>query len=141
MGAAAFVAAARALQGARWRHRGRKPWALDCIGLVVLAGTRAGLNVQDETGYGREPWDDRLCKGCRERFGAPRPASEARLGDIAIIRWGKAEPSHMGIVGDHPHGLSLIHVHNLHGWREQRIDERMLGQIVEIYRPWPEASP
>jgi cell wall-associated NlpC family hydrolase len=137
MGAAEFVDAARKLKGARWRHRGRKPWAVDCIGLLVVAGARSGALVEDERGYGREPWEDRIRSGARRRWGEPLAPAEARAGDIAIIRWRRAEPSHLGIVADHPDGgLSLIHAHLLHGVIEQRLDERMLACIVEVYRPW-----
>lgn len=137
MSAQAFVAAARGLKGAKWRHQGRKPWAVDCIGLIVLAGKNAGVDFGDEKGYGREPWDDRLRKGCRQRWGTPVHVSLARAGDVAIIRWRKEEPSHLGIVADHPEGgLSLIHAHNIHGVIEQRIADRVQSSIVEVYRPW-----
>jgi cell wall-associated NlpC family hydrolase len=132
-----FVAAARRLIGTRWRHRGRKPWAIDCVGLIVVAARQAGSEVADETLYGREPWDAQLQAGLRIRFGAP--AEDAwRPGDVAVIRWAKAEPSHVGILADHPGGgLSLIHAHNLHGVVEQGIDARLRACVVEVYRPFP----
>lgn len=137
MSAEQFVAEARKLKGAKWRHRGRKPWAVDCVGLIVVAGMRSGLNTYDEKGYGREPWEDRLRRGCRERWGAPLSPDEARPGDIAIIRWAKGEPSHMAIVGDHPDGgLTLIHSHNLHGVIEQGMRDFEREIVVEVYRPW-----
>ena len=57
-----MVSFARSMCGkARWRHRGRKPWAVDCIGLVVLALSEAGFSgVKDRLDYGREPWRDGL---------------------------------------------------------------------------------
>lgn len=137
MPAAEFVAEARKLKGARWRHRGRKSWAVDCIGLITLAGKNSGLAAKDESGYGREPWEDRLRKGCTARWGDPLPPSEACPGDIALIRWRDGEPSHMAIVGDHPNGgLSLIHAHNLHGVVEQALTGAVLSAVVEVYRPW-----
>lgn len=135
-GPAEFVAAARGLLGARWRHQGRKPWAVDCIGLIALAGKEAGLVAEDEKGYGREPWDDRIRRGCRERWGDPLPVSQARAGDIAVIRWGAGEPSHMAIVGEHPDGgLTLIHSHNLHGVVENSMRGKFVEIVLEIYRP------
>ena len=134
--AEAFVAGARELVGTRWRHRGRKPWAVDCVGLIVLAGRKAGLTAADVFGYGREPWEDTLRKGCRERWGEPVPLADARPGDIAIFRFGKGEPSHIGILGDHPlGGLSLIHAHNLNGVCECRLAGTYLEGIVEVFRP------
>lgn len=134
-----FIEGARQLKGARWRHRGRKPWAVDCVGLVVLAGKHAGLNTGDESRYGREPWEDRLRDGLRDRFGGP--VTDWRAGDIALIRWRHGEPSHLGIIADHPNGgLSLIHAHNLHGVVECSLSGPYRSCIVEVYRPWPAKS-
>jgi cell wall-associated NlpC family hydrolase len=139
MSAQTFVAAARELKGARWRHRGRKPWAVDCVGLIVLAAAKSGLRTSDQTYYGREPWDDRLRKACRAHWGEPLPALEARAGDIVLIRWKKGQPSHMAIVGDHPDGgLTLIHAHNLHGVAECSLVHPFASCVVEVYRPFPE---
>lgn len=139
MSATEFVAAARALisRRVRWRHRGRKPWALDCVGLVVVAARNAGLPCEDVKGYGREPWDHQLQKTLRERFGLP--VSPPKPGDIAVIRWGKGQPSHVGIIGDHPTaGISLIHMHNLNGPCEQALEGPLRQSLVECYRPWQE---
>lgn len=136
MSAAAFVTAARELKGARWRHRGRKPWAVDCIGLLVVAGRKAGLGAADEEGYGREPWEDRLRQGLRARFG--EPVQDWRAGDVAVICWKAGEPSHVGILGDHPHGgLTIIHAHNLHGVVEHSLAGHVKDCVVECYRPFP----
>lgn len=135
----AYVASARALIGTPWRHRGRKPWALDCIGLLVLAAQQAGLQAKDEKGYGREPWEDRLSGGLRARYGPP--VTDWRAGDIAVIRWAKGEPSHTGILANHPDGgLSIIHSHNLHGVVEHALHGPILDGIVEVYRPFPDGA-
>lgn len=141
MSAERFVAAARALRGARWRHRGRKPWAVDCLGLLVLAGHEAGLAVRAPRVYGREPWDGALRRGLREHFGEPLPPGEARFGDVPLIRWRAGEPSHVAIVGDHPAGgLTLIHAHNIRGVVEHALAPPFDAVIVEVYRPWPVTS-
>lgn len=138
---AEFVEAARSLIGARWRHRSRKPWAVDCVGLLVLAGEKVGLDVKAPKVYGREPWEQMLQAGLRENFGDPLPAKEARPGDVACIRWRKGEPSHIALVGDHPEGwLTLIHAHNLHGVCEHSLAPPFDKVIVEVYRPWPDTS-
>ena len=139
MSAQEFIAAARKLKGARWRHRGRKEWAVDCIGLVVMAAREAGIPTADETYYGREPWDDRLRKGCQRRWGEALAPALARAGDVALIRWKAGDPSHVAIIGDHPDGgLTLIHAHNLHGVVEQSLAEAIAGCVVEVYRPFRE---
>jgi len=130
-----FVQQARSLIGTRWRHRGRKPWAVDCVGLVAVAGQRSGLLADDVAGYGREPWDDQLRRGCRERWGDPIPVDQMRAGDIAIFRWNQGEPSHIGIIADHPDGgFSLIHAHNLHGVVECRLADDYRRCLVEVFR-------
>lgn len=137
MSAEMFVETARAMKGARWRHRGRKPWAVDCVGLIIVAGAASGLDTGlDERRYGLEPWEDRLRKGLRERFGEPVDG-DPRAGDIALIRWRQEEPSHAAIVADHPSGgLSLIHVSNVRGVVEVSLRPPYSDCIVEIYRPW-----
>lgn len=135
MSAELFIASARTLKGARWRHRGRKPWAVDCIGLIVLAGQRSGLQIDDEKLYGREPWDDQLRSGLRKRWG--EPVSNYQPGDVALIRWKQGDPSHVAIVGDHPDGgLTLIHAHNLHGVVECSLSGPFVECVLEAYRPW-----
>lgn len=139
--AAAFIAAARELKGARWRHRGRKPWAVDCLGLLDLAGRKAGLVIETPRLYGREPWDDELRTGLRKEFGEPLHPSMAQPGDIALIRWKGHEPCHVAIVADHPEGgLSMIHAHNIAGVTEHRIAPPFDASIIEVYRPWPVTS-
>jgi cell wall-associated NlpC family hydrolase len=135
-GADAFVAQARAMLGVKWRHRGRKPWAVDCLGLVFVAGRAAGLETgEDPTKYGREPWEDRLYRGCVERFGEPVPLEQARAGDVALFRLGTTDPSHIGVLGDHPTGgLTLIHAHNLLGVVECSLRGEYLRAVVAVFR-------
>lgn len=137
----AFIDAARSLKGARWRHRGRKPWAVDCLGLLELSAKAADMVVETPKVYGREPWEDRLRTGLRERFGDPIVPAAAEPGDIALIRWRQGAPSHVAIVADHPEGgLSMIHAHNLAGVTEHRIAHPFDVCIIEIYRPWHATS-
>lgn len=140
MSAVDFVAHARSFIGqARWRHIGRKPWALDCVGLLVLSGHAAGLKDQDIRGYGREPWDDLIRKTLRGRFGDP--FHEPALGDIAVVRWVPGDPTHLAIVGDHHDGgFSLIHMDHFKGCIEHALSGPYLDCIVEYYRPWPASS-
>lgn len=110
---------------------------MDCIGLPILAAKKAGRPLKDVKGYGREPWDDLLRKTLRERYGDPVPEPDWRPGMLAVIRWGSGEPSHIGIVGDHPQqGLSLIHMHNLHGVIEQALVGAVKASVLECYQPW-----
>lgn len=132
---AAFVGRARQLIGARWRHRGRKPWAIDCVGLLVLSAKATGWPLTDQSHYGREPWEGRLRAAMIENLGEP-VGKPYQAGDVVLIRWGLREPSHVGILADYVYGgLSLIHCDNLNGCLEQRLDERLMDCIVEVFRP------
>ena len=136
-----FIQGARSLLGATWRHRGRKPWAVDCLGLLVLSGKEVGVQIEEPRVYGREPWDDQLRKGLQKHFGDPLPAAEGLPGDIALIRWRNGEPSHVAILAEHPlGGLSMIHSHNLYGVVEVRVAHPFDKCIVEVYRIWHDTS-
>lgn len=131
----ACIAAARSMLGVRWRHQGRQPWAVDCLGLIVLALRAAGRDVADRTGYGRDPQRDGLSAALAAEFGPP---GEWVHGGIAVIQWAGADlPSHVAILatdGDH---WRLIHSYSSPGCVvEHRVDEHWRGLIVEVYDPW-----
>jgi hypothetical protein len=132
-----FIAHARSLLGARWRHRGRKPWALDCVGLLYLSARAAGWPVTDQKYYGREPWADRLRKELKQQCGSPLSKEEEwKEGDVALICWRGKEPTHVGIIANYIYGgLSLIHCENINGCVEQFIDDSFRNCIIEVYRP------
>lgn len=131
---------ARSLLGVKWRHRGRKPWAVDCVGLVVLSLQAAGVSLEDEKHYGREPWKDQLQEKIRSRFGDPIPEHRWGPADIAVFKWGTYEPSHIGLLADYKHGgFSLIHSRRgktQNGVVEHVLDERWRRLLVEVYTPW-----
>jgi cell wall-associated NlpC family hydrolase len=136
----AFVAAARGLIGAPWRHRGRKPWGIDCIGLLVLSARAAGRSLDDAQRYGRNPWEDRLRKEMRRQLGEP-VVDPWYPGDVALIQWQKDLPTHVAIIGDYIHGgLSLIHCENLNGCVEHSLSGHYKDCVVEVYRLWPVKS-
>lgn len=120
---------------AKWRHMGRKPWAMDCLGLVQLAMQAGGYTLRGiPEVYGREPWDDMLRKGLRAEFG--EPVDDWKPGDVPLIRWGKAKPSHVGILADYwMGGLSIIHCSNRICAIETRLAEAIRDCVVEVYRP------
>lgn len=134
----AHVVHARTLIGTRWSHRGRSHRRIDCVGLVVVSLTRAGLAVKDRLLYGRDPDQDRLREALVEEFGPALPKSQARVGDIPLLR-GLRYPLHVGILGDYPYGgLSLIHANNaptVMAVCEQRLAGDMFDRLIEVYRP------
>ena len=130
-----FVAECRALLGVKWRHQGREPWALDCLGLIVVGLRAAGREVQDREGYPRDPQNEGLREELQRQCGDP---VEWVHGGIALMQWrGAVLPSHVGILvnsGDH---WRLIHSYSSPGCVvEHRVDESWAAMILEVYDPW-----
>ena len=127
--------AARRYLGVPFRHQGRSEKALDCVGLVYLAVRDCGwsdLLAHDIAGYGRNPYGGLLEGGLVAAFGAP--ASDMQPGDVVAMRYPRLV-RHVGILGDHPDGLSLIHTDNRIGRVvEHHIDARWLRRIAHVYR-------
>lgn len=135
------VAHARGMIGVRWRHQGRKPWAVDCLGLVQLSLIAAGWpgDTSLPARYGRTAWNDQLQQGLRDHFG--KPVTDAwRPGDVPLFQWGKADPTHVGILADYRYGgVSLVHASNLRNVVETSLSGRLLDCVIEVYRPaWGE---
>ena len=134
MSAEKAIAHARSMLGVKWRHLGRKPWAVDCAGLVILSLEAAGVPSETPSGYGREPWDDQLRATLRHNCGAP--VDDWRPGDIALIRWQFGEPSHVGMLADYVWGgLSIVHASTLHGVIETALSGDIRERVIETYRP------
>lgn len=133
---AAFVAAARGMLRVRWKHQGRTKNGVDCAGLVIYALRAIGREPQDVTGYGRRPYRNALDAAVRVNFGEPLPPeTELRAGDVLLMRDGNAAPNHVGIVGDGPHGLTLIHAYAPNKEVvEMTIDAIWREKIIGVYR-------
>lgn len=135
-----LVAAARKYVGTRFRHRGRSPNALDCVGLGWRAFMDCGIELPDFRLYGREPASDGLVKHMSTALGepiltAPVRAFSLRVGDIIVIRF-SIEPHHVALVSDYPFGgLAVIHTDG-HTGRvvEHRLPEDWVKRITHVYR-------
>lgn len=116
-----LIIAARELVGTPYRHQGRNEFGVDCIGLLILALTRAGVLPADfeRSNYGRLPGSELLDKTAIycEPLHRPEP------GCMALIRWpGDRAPGHAAFVT----GRNLIHAHRHAG----RVIEHRYGE------PW-----
>lgn len=128
-----LVQAARSFRGAIWRHQGRRAGVMDCIGLVVLSFRAIGVQFEDEVGYGRTPYNQRLRAALISRMGAPAQLP-LQVGDVVTMRW-NGEEMHVGIITDHPEGLGLIHCSRTHkGIVEHRLSAEWSARIVEAWR-------
>jgi cell wall-associated NlpC family hydrolase len=137
-----LVDEARKLIGTPWQHQARSAAAVDCLGLLVLAERATGRVVADRTNYGRVPTRAELEAGLIAHYGPPvlseRPAlADLRPGDkLLILLPGAPGANHVGIVGDSPNGLTLIHAWSGGECRvtEHRIDHKWQRRIVAVFR-------
>lgn len=129
---------ARKYLGVPWVHQGRDPLiGFDCIGLPVRSGNDGGYAfvVYDTTQYSRTPAAGVLEGYLDAALGLWLPPPTMQPGDLAAIDYCGAI-RHLGIIGEHPHGLSLIHTNQAVGHvTEARIDAKWARRIKRIYRP------
>lgn len=132
--------AARRYLGVPFKHRGRKPWALDCAGLGVLAYADCGVKLPDFRLYGMEPHRDALIARISGALGepiafAPIRRSILRVDDVISMRYEK-EPHHVAIVGEYVlGGLSLIHADGMAGKViEHRLADEHITMITHVFR-------
>jgi len=125
--------------GAPFLHRGRTVRGMDCIGLVLLAATDCGYIPSGIPTYGREPHKGLLTSGLMERLGTPL-TRELRPNDIVVQRLHEGgEPSHVGIITDHPYGLGMVHCYGDIGRVvHQRLGDNRRRLITEAFwcRNW-----
>jgi len=125
---------ARRYLGARWVHRGRSLYGIDCIGLVVAAVRAGGAEFADRLDYSRVPWRNGLERELRIRLG--EPVSDMKAGDVALIQFeSKREPSHVGIITNGKHRMGLIHSSTMLSVAEHDIDDDWGRKIVMVFRP------
>jgi NlpC/P60 family putative phage cell wall peptidase len=130
-----IVAEAREYIGTKFQHQARlKGVGCDCAGLVVGVAKTFGLTAFDMLGYAPVPDGTTLKKSCQENM-QEIPTNEIDLGDVLLFRF-HSEPTHLAIVGDHPHGgFSIIHSYApSRKVVEVRLDEVWLSRIVAAYR-------
>lgn len=136
----AFIAAARACVGVKFRHMGRHAGVgLDCSGLLVWAMRQVPRPVQDTPAYGRDPHMDGLRNAVEANLG-PAVPEPPQAGDVVLMAFSD-EPRHIGLIGDHPQGGLLI----IHAWVrakkvvEHRFDDAWLkqvsGKVMAVFRP------
>jgi cell wall-associated NlpC family hydrolase len=137
-----LVEAARRYKGTRFRHRGRTPRAVDCVGLGILAYRDCGVVLPDFVLYSTEPSAQgplleqhlTVALGPPVHVGPILPA-QLQVGDVVAMRFAKA-PHHVGIIGDYRFGgFSLIHSDG-HTGRvlEQRLAPDMVARITHVFR-------
>ena len=124
--------------GVPFLHRGRTTRGLDCVGLLILCAIDCGYDQYKEFAYGREPRNSILEGVLADHFGEPvdRPP---QINDVVLMRLRKGgEPSHVGIITTHPHGLGIIHAYGeIERVVYQRFTKSMAARIAGVYS-WQE---
>lgn len=138
-----LVVAARSYIGTPFRHMGRTPAALDCIGLGKLAYLDCGIDLAVPRYYGREPFRDNMMQALRAALGEPfaeGPAArtaDLQPADVGVFRF-RDEPHHVALIGDAPYGgLTLIHADSTPTLRcvvEHRLDDWWRERLVAAFR-------
>ena len=100
---------ARSWLGAPWRHQGRGPKDVDCVGLLVMIGRELSIPHQDFMGYGRQASGANFLRPFEASLESV-PISDARPGDVIVLRDG-LYPCHCGVLGWKDGEMTLIHAH------------------------------
>jgi cell wall-associated NlpC family hydrolase len=104
-----IVASARSWVGVPYRHLGRDRSGVDCAGLIMNVAKDFAIVPEAPAAYSNQPKgqtllvpaDKQMWKITRDRI-IP--------GDIVVLwAWTPSEPQHFGVIGDSPHGVTLIH--------------------------------
>ena len=94
-----LLAEARALRDTPWRHMGRTPLGLDCVGLVLLAARRAGFPgalCAEPPPYSRRGSGHAFLAALAERCPRRAPRDALRPGDLLTFADG-VFPLHVGV--------------------------------------------
>jgi NlpC/P60 family putative phage cell wall peptidase len=90
-----MIVAARACLGTPFHHQGRASGiGLDCIGLVIIALTAAGIPVRDHTDYGCRP-DGKSLVAALIDHGA-ESVDDIQAGDVLLFRYDQ-QPQHAAL--------------------------------------------
>jgi len=121
------VAAARSLLGTPYAPHQRTPGVgIDCAGLPIVVARLLGLKEAsfDVNGYSLHP-DGSLIPLCKEHL-IQVPREEMGDGDVLVLKWGKGEAQHFGILATHQtYGTrSIIHAEQL---RHKQVVEHQLA--------------
>ena len=129
------IATARRFLGWGWRHQGRGPAHVDCVGLPILVAWKLGIRPPDfdVTGYSRTANLQRLVAAFQAEM-TEKAVTQALPGDLVVTR-DRILPCHCGILGEKSYGLSLIHARASVG-RQRTKGLQGRGQVREdAYEP------
>jgi hypothetical protein len=135
-----IVTAARQTLGTPYKPLGLfNGLELDCAGVLIHTCRQLGIPAAELAQYTSAPDPLQVLSLLKEHF--DRVSDHHRhlqAGDIAWLRMGKVEPTHLAIVGDYlGEGLSLIHAADIPGLNvvvEHRMNAVWQSRILSAWR-------
>lgn len=118
----AVISSARSFVGTPFRHQGRGPQGLDCVGLLVCVARALDLPHEDVTGYTRRAEGRGFLEHFRSQL-VEIPLAAAGAGDVVVFVE-TVYPCHTGVLSERHGVLHLIHAH---APRRKVIEEPYLG--------------
>lgn len=89
---------AKSLIGTPYAHAQKSEWGTDCANYAIMVGEKLGLRFQTvDMNYSRVPDGQMLLKLCTEMTGRSKDITEAKPGDILLMRFNEA-PQHIAIL-------------------------------------------
>lgn len=128
------IATARTWLGVPYRHLGRTRSGVDCAGFILAVAEDLGIKTHAPSDYSNQPKGTTLL--------VPAEAQMWRMertriipGDVVVFwAWTPEEPSHFGIIGEGPHGVTTIHSFSKYGKVvEQKWNRFWADHFVGIY--------
>lgn len=107
-----IVEEARTYLGVPWVHQGRSRDGIDCAGLPCLVARAVRGYTFDIANYAAQAQDETMLALCAEHMDRV-PMEELAPGHVVVMRF--QNQRHIGIIGDYPGALSLIHAASNHG--------------------------
>jgi hypothetical protein len=137
-----LIACARQLIGVRFTHQGRTTEGLDCLGLLLVAASNAGITVDglpldtlDVPHYGMRP-DAQLLRQKLDNYLIPVAPHALHVGDVVLLKV-DGLPQHLALLTDYPMQGELGMIHAYAPARavvEHRYDAHWRKQTYLAYR-------
>lgn len=121
-----IVTEARRWIGYRWRHQGRGPDGVDCIGLLIVVADALGVPHHDVRGYDRRATSTALLDEFAHALD-PVALPDVRPGDILVFAE-TSYPCHAGFRSERHGAAHIIHAHAA---RRCVLEEPLVA-------PWPD---
>jgi cell wall-associated NlpC family hydrolase len=122
-----YIDAARDQIGTTFHHQGRASGVgVDCVGLLVIAAQKLGIEPKDMKRYRRVPNMETLISFIKDS--CKRADNEdIRPGAILVMKWPRSGALHVGIVSERG---TIIHAYGPGGVRRTRM-RQTCGAVVE----------